>query len=146
VLVSSWWKEVSWVEGWKGWAGKPQEGFQRRLMRYSSLKRHSFLGTAGQTLDDMYKYLPSDDRLGMARRTLEWRHIAPTAPDTLCELRVWVANVSFRVRNLTIGKNLFQSFPSLPQGAIHSLTRTHSSLNNDHPSTLSVISRPSPRH
>lgn len=22
----------------------------------------------------------------MARRTLEWRHIAPTAPDTLCKL------------------------------------------------------------
>lgn len=44
----------------------------------------SFLGSGGQTLDDMYKYLPSDDRLSMARRTLEWRHVAPTAPDTLC--------------------------------------------------------------
>ncbi|CAD6578096.1 MAG: hypothetical protein TREMPRED_002110 [Tremellales sp. Tagirdzhanova-0007] len=43
----------------------------------------SFLGTGGQTLDDIFKYLPSSSRLGMARRTLEWRHIAPTAPDTL---------------------------------------------------------------
>jgi DNA polymerase delta subunit 2 len=45
---------------------------------------NSFLGTGGQTLDDIYKYIPTDDRLSMARRTLEWRHIAPTAPDTLC--------------------------------------------------------------
>nr|XP_019043001.1 DNA polymerase delta subunit 2 [Kwoniella bestiolae CBS 10118]OCF21931.1 DNA polymerase delta subunit 2 [Kwoniella bestiolae CBS 10118] len=43
----------------------------------------SFLNTGGQTLDDIFKYLPSDSRLAMARRTLEWRHIAPTAPDTL---------------------------------------------------------------
>lgn len=52
---------------------------------YSSIADFSFLGTGGQTLDDIYKYLPTDDRLSMARRTLEWRHIAPTAPDTLCE-------------------------------------------------------------
>jgi hypothetical protein len=45
------------------------------------------LGAGGQALDDIYKYLPSDDRLSMARRTLEWRHIAPTAPDTLCEYK-----------------------------------------------------------
>lgn len=45
----------------------------------------SFLGVGGQTVDDVFKYLPSDDRLSMARRTLEWRHVAPTAPDTLCE-------------------------------------------------------------
>jgi DNA polymerase delta subunit 2 len=44
------------------------------------------LGVGGQTVDDIFKYLPSSSRLGMARRTLEWRHIAPTAPDTLCEL------------------------------------------------------------
>lgn len=46
----------------------------------------SFLGVGGQTIDDIFKYLPSSSRLGMARRTLEWRHIAPTAPDTLCRL------------------------------------------------------------
>ena len=46
----------------------------------------SFLLSGGQTLDDVYKYLPANGRLGMAKRTLEWRHIAPTAPDTLCEL------------------------------------------------------------
>ncbi|WVQ78160.1 hypothetical protein IAT38_000241 [Cryptococcus sp. DSM 104549] len=43
----------------------------------------SFLGTGGQTIDDIFKYVPGNSRLAMARRTLEWRHIAPTAPDTL---------------------------------------------------------------
>lgn len=43
------------------------------------------MGTSGQTLDDIYQYLEEDDRLGMARHTLEWNHLAPTAPDTLCQ-------------------------------------------------------------
>jgi hypothetical protein len=49
------------------------------------LMPYSLLGTGGQTIDDIFKYLPSTSRLGMAKRTLEWRHVAPTAPDTLCE-------------------------------------------------------------
>ncbi|KAK9716935.1 DNA polymerase delta small subunit Cdc1 [Basidiobolus ranarum] len=43
----------------------------------------SFLATSGQTLDDIMKYTLQDDRLGMAVKTLLWRHVAPTAPDTL---------------------------------------------------------------
>ncbi|TYJ55337.1 hypothetical protein B9479_003951 [Cryptococcus floricola] len=43
----------------------------------------SILALGGQTIDDIFKYLPGDSRLAMAKRTLEWRHIAPTAPDTL---------------------------------------------------------------
>ncbi|ORY43933.1 DNA polymerase alpha/epsilon subunit B-domain-containing protein [Leucosporidium creatinivorum] len=43
----------------------------------------SFLGTSGQPLDDIFKYLESEDRIGMAERTLEWSHISPTCPDTL---------------------------------------------------------------
>ncbi|GAA5892090.1 hypothetical protein JCM6882_005692 [Rhodosporidiobolus microsporus] len=43
----------------------------------------SFFGTSGQTVDDMFKYLDGDDRLEIARQTLEWSHIAPTCPDTL---------------------------------------------------------------
>ena len=31
----------------------------------------------------MYKYLETDDRLAIATNTLNWRHVAPTAPDTL---------------------------------------------------------------
>ncbi|EJU04668.1 hypothetical protein DACRYDRAFT_93140 [Dacryopinax primogenitus] len=41
------------------------------------------LGVGGQTIDDIFKYVDSSDRLEMARSTLLWRHIAPTAPDTL---------------------------------------------------------------
>lgn len=44
---------------------------------------YSFLCSGGQTIDDVFKYLPGKSRLPMAERTLEWRHIAPTAPDTL---------------------------------------------------------------
>ncbi|KAI8064736.1 DNA polymerase alpha/epsilon subunit B-domain-containing protein [Gongronella butleri] len=42
-----------------------------------------FLGTAGQNIDDIYKYLDDVDRLKMASETLFWQHIAPSAPDTL---------------------------------------------------------------
>jgi len=44
-----------------------------------------FLGTAGQPVDDMFKYLPGDDRLEMMEHLLRWRNCAPTAPDTLCK-------------------------------------------------------------
>jgi DNA polymerase delta subunit 2 len=43
----------------------------------------NFLATAGQNLDDMYKYVEDTDRLQMCERLLRWRNIAPTAPDTL---------------------------------------------------------------
>ncbi|PLW48755.1 hypothetical protein PCASD_03195 [Puccinia coronata f. sp. avenae] len=43
----------------------------------------TFLGTSGQNLDDIYKYVGHEDRLKLATEMLEWSHIAPTAPDTL---------------------------------------------------------------
>ncbi|CED83110.1 DNA polymerase delta, regulatory subunit 55 [Phaffia rhodozyma] len=44
-----------------------------------------FLGGAGQTVDDVFKYLPENDgsRIGLVRDMLHWRCMAPTAPDTL---------------------------------------------------------------
>ncbi|KAG9292964.1 hypothetical protein G9A89_016326 [Geosiphon pyriformis] len=42
-----------------------------------------FLGTSGQTIDDIFKYVESNNRLEFAEKTLLWRHIAPTSPDTL---------------------------------------------------------------
>ncbi|KAF0463392.1 DNA polymerase alpha/epsilon subunit B-domain-containing protein [Gigaspora margarita] len=42
-----------------------------------------FLGTSGQTIDDIAKYVESEDRLKLTEQTLYWRHIAPTTPDTL---------------------------------------------------------------
>ncbi|KAI8089547.1 DNA polymerase alpha/epsilon subunit B-domain-containing protein [Halteromyces radiatus] len=41
------------------------------------------LGTSGQNIDDIYKYIEGIDRLKMAEETLFWRHMAPSAPDTL---------------------------------------------------------------
>ncbi|CAG5116318.1 unnamed protein product [Candidula unifasciata] len=41
------------------------------------------LGTAGQPIDDIVKYSEIDDRLLALENTLDWGHVAPTAPDTL---------------------------------------------------------------
>lgn len=40
---------------------------------------------SGQPLNDMFKYVatPPATRLSLVEATLHWRHIAPTAPDTL---------------------------------------------------------------
>ncbi|ERT02050.1 DNA polymerase delta subunit 2 [Sporothrix schenckii 1099-18] len=41
------------------------------------------LGTSGQTIDDIHKYVQGNDRLSMMEATCRWRCAAPTAPDTL---------------------------------------------------------------
>lgn len=43
------------------------------------------LGTGGQNVDDVFKYVETEDRLGMMEAMCRWRCSAPTAPDTLCE-------------------------------------------------------------
>ncbi|KAI7817596.1 DNA polymerase alpha/epsilon subunit B-domain-containing protein [Gamsiella multidivaricata] len=50
---------------------------------WSSVDNVTMLGTSGQTIDDIYKYIKSEDRLEMAKKTLSWGHVAPTTPDTL---------------------------------------------------------------
>ena len=47
------------------------------------------LGTGGQNVDDVFKYVESEDRLGMMEAMCRWRCCAPTAPDTLCKCGVW---------------------------------------------------------
>ncbi|KAF7804141.1 DNA polymerase delta small subunit [Senna tora] len=42
-----------------------------------------FLGTSGQNVDDLEKYSEAKDKLEFMERTLKWRHLAPTAPNTL---------------------------------------------------------------
>ncbi|XWS66442.1 hypothetical protein CRYUN_Cryun05aG0199600 [Craigia yunnanensis] len=42
-----------------------------------------FLGTSGQNIDDLTKYSEAEDKLEFLERTLRWRHLAPTAPNTL---------------------------------------------------------------
>jgi DNA polymerase delta subunit 2 len=41
------------------------------------------LGTSGQNVEDLYRFVEDKERLRMAERTLKWSHLAPTAPDTL---------------------------------------------------------------
>jgi DNA polymerase delta subunit 2 len=48
------------------------------------------LGTGGQNVDDVFKYVESEDRLGMMEAMCRWRCCAPTAPDTLCKLKLFV--------------------------------------------------------
>lgn len=56
-----------------------------RPVSSSSTPTRTMLVHSGQPLDDMFRYLPSPPvtRLSLAESTLRWRHIAPTAPDTL---------------------------------------------------------------
>ncbi|KAK1327156.1 DNA polymerase delta small subunit [Acorus calamus] len=42
-----------------------------------------FLGTSGQNIDDLAKYSDATETLDFMERTLRWRHLAPTAPNTL---------------------------------------------------------------
>lgn len=42
-----------------------------------------FLGTSGQNIHDFEKYSEGSDKVEFLERTLKWRHIAPTAPNTL---------------------------------------------------------------
>jgi DNA polymerase delta subunit 2 len=41
------------------------------------------LGTGGQTVDDLLKYVEDNDALDVMEAMLRWRCVAPTAPDTL---------------------------------------------------------------
>ncbi|XP_057547394.1 DNA polymerase delta small subunit isoform X2 [Amaranthus tricolor] len=47
------------------------------------LDRIRFLGTSGQNIDDLEKYSEAKDKLEFMERTLRWRHLAPTTPNTL---------------------------------------------------------------
>lgn len=42
-----------------------------------------FYGTAGQNIDDIFRFSEIGDRLDIAEGCLHWRNTAPTAPDTL---------------------------------------------------------------
>jgi DNA polymerase delta subunit 2 len=48
-----------------------------------SIEGVSFLGTSGQPIDNIYRYTKPTSRLRCLEDTLRWRHLAPTAPDTL---------------------------------------------------------------
>ena len=77
----------------------PQAPIKRGLLpqsaRFDSLKLMSnptwlqldgvhFLACSGANLDDMARYVTNVDRLCLAATILQARHVAPSAPDTLC--------------------------------------------------------------
>jgi DNA polymerase delta subunit 2 len=62
--------------GWLDTVTNPWEG---------EVEGWRMLGTGGQNLDDICKYVDSEDRLGMMEAMCRWRCSAPTAPDTLCK-------------------------------------------------------------
>lgn len=41
------------------------------------------MGTSGQNIDDLYRYVNSTDRIKLSEMCMFWRHMAPSAPDTL---------------------------------------------------------------
>lgn len=41
------------------------------------------LGISGEPIKDIVRYSKLDNTLEIMRKTLEWRHIAPTCPDTI---------------------------------------------------------------
>ncbi|PIA61463.1 hypothetical protein AQUCO_00300752v1 [Aquilegia coerulea] len=47
-----------------------------------------FLGTSGQNIHDLDKYSEAKDGLEYMERTLGWRHVAPTAPNTLGRIQL----------------------------------------------------------
>ncbi|KAK4546212.1 hypothetical protein LTR36_002349 [Oleoguttula mirabilis] len=63
-------EEVGWFDSQTNPADFTLDGFR-------------FLGTGGQPVDDVYKYIAGEERLEMMEAMLRWRLSAPTAPDTL---------------------------------------------------------------
>lgn len=41
------------------------------------------IGSSGQPIEDIKRYSNLTDSLEILEKTLDWAHIAPTAPDTL---------------------------------------------------------------
>ncbi|GLI67880.1 hypothetical protein VaNZ11_012170 [Volvox africanus] len=66
----------------------PASGMHRSFVRATNPHEFEsdgvrFLGCSGQNIDDMAKYCSIRDRLDLMERMLTYRHMAPTAPDTL---------------------------------------------------------------
>ena len=103
------------------------------------------MGTGGQPIDDIYKYVDGDERLEMMENLLRWRCGAPTAPDTLCKSSVPTLHC-YNKDNHREHTLIDQTFPSRVQGATLSRTRTLLSSMSVHTSTsLATNPNSSPR-
>jgi DNA polymerase delta subunit 2 len=57
-----------------------------KLPFYGGEYHMDVMGHAGQPIKDIFSYFDTDaDAVKLAELCLHWRHIAPTAPDTLCK-------------------------------------------------------------
>lgn len=64
------------------------------------------LGTSGQPIDDIARYSKLADPLDILQHTLEWAHLAPTCPDTLCKFTGF-AEMMFVVVQILLFMTLF---------------------------------------
>ena len=91
------------------------------------------IGTGGQPVDDIFKYVEGDERLEMMEYILRWRCLAPTAPDTLCKfsghrilpMSHWIASCYVQDADTD----------GFAQGVILFKKKTSLSLRNVHTST-----------
>ena len=67
---------VAQQPGWFDTVSNPWDG---------EIEGWRLMGSGGQNVDDIFKYVESEDRLEMLEAMCRWRCCAPTAPDTLCE-------------------------------------------------------------
>lgn len=68
---------------------------KKKTWHYDVFLVFRFLGTSGQNIDDLEKYSEAKDKLDFMERTLRWRHIAPTAPNTLGNTYPAISSVIF---------------------------------------------------
>lgn len=74
------------------------------------------LGTGGQTVADLLKYVDDIEVLTVMEKMLRWRCIAPTAPDTLCKfLQIfwslfYALSLSFHSRQIALSPRRCQMF------------------------------------
>jgi DNA polymerase delta subunit 2 len=85
------------------------------------------LGVSGQDMTDLYRYVDIDEPIDQTALTLRWRHIAPSAPDTLCK-RAQPGAARCRARRCFL------------QGATRSTTRIRLCCARRRTSTLSATS------
>ncbi|CUA70493.1 Peroxide stress-activated histidine kinase mak1 [Rhizoctonia solani] len=74
----------SWIFNPQGQLGSGSEAlYMESNPTWIHSNGKSILAHSGQPLNDIYIHSVDDERMSMVRNTLKWRHIAPTAPDTL---------------------------------------------------------------
>jgi len=96
-------------------------------------REYRFLGTSGQTIDDIFKYLESEDRMEIVQQTLEWSHLAPTCPDTLCSSLSALSSLYIELmeRSAIDEQGVIHSQTGILSSSIKLLTSISSGINRD---------------